>query len=188
MIGVQSPTGTLLNMMEPYDPCQNEDENVIVKFDDDGNPFDCAITGDDLILQSQQASLSGWNGEDSSGEWLIGVGDFGAADVGTLNSWYVEVCETIEMPLAVNEFAELTNFSIYPNPNNGEFEIQFKSVSDNIIKVEMFDIRGRSIFNRSFNATSSFNETINLGNLQSGIYLVKVTDGNRRSTRKIIIN
>lgn len=187
LVGIQSPAGPpILNMMEPYDPCQNEDENVIVKFDDDGATFSCSITGDDLVLQSQQDALSGWNGENSSGQWLIGVGDFGAADVGTLNSWYIEVCVTTEMPLGLNDLVEITDLSIYPNPNRGEFSVKFNSSSDNA-NIEVNDLRGRSIFSKTFMNSTNFNETISLKNVQSGIYLVNVSDGARRSTKKIII-
>jgi len=186
LVAVLSPDGNQINLMEPYDPCQNEDANLVVKFDDDGDPFDCAITGDDLILQSSKEALSLLNGENSSGTWTLGVGDFGAADVGTLNSWFVEVCETTLIPLGIDEFG-LNNFLVYPNPNNGEFTVKLNSNSGNDIKMNVYDIRGRRVFDNVYNNNSNFNKVINLGHIQSGLYILEITDGNKTGTKKIII-
>ena len=89
--------------------------------------------------------------------------------------------------LSVNQ-DKLSYFTIYPNPNNGEFSIQVNSASSNNILVEVFDLRGREIFNNSFNSSSNIRETINLSNVQSGIYMVRVSDGSGKATKKIVIN
>jgi len=49
------------------------------------------------------------------------------------------------------------------------------------------DIRGRQIFERSFNNSGLFNENINLSNVQSGIYLVTVLDGAQKQVKKIVV-
>lgn len=187
LLGLQSPNNTLINIMEPYNPCQNEDTDVITTFDDDGIAFDCNTTGDGLTMQSPISSLSGWNGEDASGVWVLGVGDFGAADVGTLNGWSVEICYDILIPLGTEEFDQI-HFTVYPNPNNGEFTVKLSSNSGNNIAINVYDIRGRRVFNNSYNNASNFNEDINLGNVQSGIYLLNVSDGIKSTTKKIIVN
>jgi hypothetical protein len=90
------------------------------------------------------------------------------------------------VPLSVAEF-DASNFSIFPNPNQGEFTIKLKSSSNSNIKVEVYDVRGRSIFNSVYSNTSEFNQTINLKSVQSGMYLVKVSDGEKQTTKKIIV-
>ncbi len=187
LLGLESPNNTLINIMEPYDPCQDEDEDVITTFDDDGIAFACNTTGDGLTMQSPISLLSGWNGEDASGVWVLRVGDFGALDEGTLNGWSVEICYDMLTPLGTDEF-DLINFSFYPNPNNGEFTVKLNSNSGNAITINVFDIRGRRVFDKIYNNTSNFNEVIKLGNVQSGIYLLNVNDGIRSTTKKIIVN
>ena len=81
----------------------------------------------------------------------------------------------------------LNNFMIYPNPNKGNFNISFVSNTENEILIELHDIRGRSIFNSKFQNTGTINQNIDLGSLQSGIYLVSVLDGNSKEVQKIII-
>ncbi|MCB0437000.1 MAG: T9SS type A sorting domain-containing protein, partial [Mangrovimonas sp.] len=74
-------------------------------------------------------------------------------------------------------------------PNNGEFTIKFKTISgQDQIGVQVSDIRGRTVFNNMYvvNGTE-FNQTINLGQLQSGMYLVNVNDGQRKITKKIVV-
>ncbi|RLD29233.1 MAG: peptidase, partial [Bacteroidetes bacterium] len=80
------------------------------------------------------------------------------------------------------------NFNIWPNPNNGEFTVKLNSNSSDTIKINIYDIRGRQVFNNSYNNTSNFNEVINLGNVQSGIYLLNVSDGFRSTTKKIVVD
>ena len=81
----------------------------------------------------------------------------------------------------------LDNFVIYPNPNKGNFNIQFSSNSGNEIQVNIHDLRGRQIFTKSYNNSGLFNETLQLNNVQSGIYLVTVQDGSRKEIKKIIV-
>jgi len=56
------------------------------------------------------------------------------------------------------------------------------------VNVEVFDIRGRKILHNIYGSSVNFNENINMGNVQSGMYLINVSDGVKKSTRKIIIN
>ncbi|MFD2822579.1 reprolysin-like metallopeptidase [Lacinutrix iliipiscaria] len=90
--------------------------------------------------------------------------------------------------LSVDEFSFENSLIIYPNPNDGVFNIKLNSTSNQDINVEVFDIRGRSILNQSFSNTGRFNESINLNNVQSGMYLLNINDGDKKATRKVIIN
>ncbi|MEP0480587.1 MAG: T9SS type A sorting domain-containing protein, partial [Nonlabens sp.] len=113
--------------------------------------------------------------------------DNGDSDLGTLNSWSLEVCVQNVTPLS-NESFELDNLSIYPNPNNGNFNILFDNASSNNVGVTVFDLSGRSVFKRSYETSSSFNQNINLGSVSTGMYLVNIIDGNRTITKKIIVD
>lgn len=88
--------------------------------------------------------------------------------------------------LSVIEF-DASSFIIFPNPNRGEFTIKLNSSSNSDIRVEVYDVRGRSVFNSVYQNTSDFNQPISLNNVQSGMYLVKVSDGERQTTKKIIV-
>ena len=83
---------------------------------------------------------------------------------------------------------ELSNaLNIYPNPSNGEFTVSIsKFISNSPIDISIYDLRGRAIFNKSFQMNTQFIETINL-KAQSGVYLAKIMQDNLVATKRVII-
>jgi subtilisin-like proprotein convertase family protein len=130
-------------------------------------------------------SLATLNGKVANGSWSLLINDYFGVDIGRMNSWSVEVCY-MQAVLAAGSFG-LENFSIFPNPNNGSFNVQFDSASSNDVAIEIHDMRGRTIYSKSFQHDGLFNENLQLSGVQSGVYLVNVQDGNRKEVRKIII-
>ncbi|NRA92190.1 MAG: T9SS type A sorting domain-containing protein, partial [Psychroserpens sp.] len=161
--------------------CGNEDD-LDVTFDDEGSAIACGNPTVGTFLPNEALSI--FSGLDAQGDWELYVQDFFAQDPGVLNDWSIEIC--VEEQLSVEEFDQ-DNFAIFPNPNKGEFTIQLNSNSGKDISVDVFDIRGRKIFDQSFNNNGDFNETVSLRNVQSGMYLVTVNDGNKQITKRIIV-
>ena len=176
-----SPTNQLVDLMKPLF-CSTG--SLIVKFDDNSTIIDCNNTvSNESYLPT--GSLSDYNGEDSSGNWRLAYADLADGDTGTLNSWFIEICETTLVPLSVTSFT-LEELKVFPNPNNGEFTVKLATASQEVY-VEVYDIRGRKIYKQTFEGNGSVNENINLNHAQSGIYILNVTDGFKQATRKIII-
>ncbi|MCK7589281.1 zinc-dependent metalloprotease [Subsaxibacter sp. CAU 1640] len=92
----------------------------------------------------------------------------------------------VDVQLGVDEFG-LDNFSIYPNPNKGQFNISLNSGSNDNVKVTVYDMRGRKVYENAFENSSNFNQVVKMNNVQSGMYLVKVSDGQKQATKKIIV-
>lgn len=88
--------------------------------------------------------------------------------------------------LSVEDFG-FENFAIFPNPNQGEFIVRLNASLSSKVKIEIVDLRGRSIYNKTYISGGDFEETLNLRNVQSGMYILRASDGLRQSTRKIII-
>lgn len=179
-----SPSGTVVTLFSNQCSPNSSINDIVATFDDSGTAIVCGnspgISG--TVLPSQP--LSAFNGQSSTGTWTLTVADAFNQDGGTINSWSLNICSAT--PLSVDQ-NQLENFVIFPNPNNGTFNIQFNSNSNNEIKVGVHDIRGRKIFNKSYANTGLINQTLELENVQSGIYLVTVQDGNRKEVKKIII-
>ncbi|MGB3590041.1 MAG: T9SS type A sorting domain-containing protein [Nonlabens sp.] len=161
--------------------------NIIV-FDDEASALSCpdGSTSDVIPAGSYAPSepLSTFDGLDAQGDWVLLVADTFAGDTGTLNSLELSICS--EQSLSVTEFSS-NDFAIFPNPNKGEFTITLNSQSGNAINVDVFDIRGRQIFKNVYDNTANFNEVVRLNNVQAGMYLVTVSDGDQRTTKKIIV-
>jgi hypothetical protein len=92
----------------------------------------------------------------------------------------------IDAVLATENF-EFQDFALYPNPSNGNFTVNFTSVSTNDIKVNVHDLRGREVYEKSFSNTGAFNQNINLNKVEAGIYLVTIADGAKKTVKRIIV-
>jgi hypothetical protein len=120
-----------------------------------------------------------------NGTWSLLANDNYNGDTGSLGNWSIEICSTTAT-LNTPENT-LTDFSIFPNPNNGNFTLQFSKAATSDIEVTVFDMRGRKIFENSYNSEGAFNENIQLSNTQTGIYLVSVSDGVNKIVKRIAV-
>lgn len=159
--------------------------NLNIKFDDSGNPVSCGNPTQGTLLPV--GSLADFIGESAVGTWQLAFSDNQSSDVGTLNSWSAEICSYVFTPAAVAGFG-LKDFRIYPNPNTGSFTVAFASASQNPISVSVYDMRGRQVFAKGYANTGLFSSNVSLQGAAQGVYMVTVEDGNRKETRKIVVN
>ena len=94
---------------------------------------------------------------------------------------------TITGTFANDTFA-FENFSIAPNPNKGDFVIEFKTNNSEGIKINIFDLRGRKILENTYTNDVLFSQKINLAAVEKGIYLVQITAGQNKITKKVIVD
>ena len=86
----------------------------------------------------------------------------------------------------INNIAE-TNFTIYPNPSNGIFTINYDATrSYRRLQVKITDITGKIIYKEQFTIHNS-QFTINLTNQPAGIYFLNIQTETDIYTKKIII-
>ena len=83
--------------------------------------------------------------------------------------------------LSVNE-NDLTKIQIY-NQNNF---LQIKGLNAEVIKINLFDINGKSLFKQT--QTANKFSPVDLSNFSKGVYLVKVSTEGKSVSKKIIIN
>ncbi|WP_289043422.1 reprolysin-like metallopeptidase [uncultured Olleya sp.] len=94
----------------------------------------------------------------------------------------------VQTSLSISEFDFAGSFNVYPNPNNGEFTIELKNNNlNNKLNVVVYDVRGRKVYNTSFVNSNDFKQTIKLNNVESGLYLLNVSDGNSAMIKKLVI-
>lgn len=178
-----SPAGTQIQLFAAK--CDSG-TNVSATFDDAGTTLICgsgpAIGG--KIIPAQ--ALSQLNGFSSEGIWTLRVRDSANQDGGQINSWSLNVCSQ-QAPLSVDK-SELSDFVIYPNPSTGNFNVKFTSQSSSEkIQIAVFDMSGRVIFNNEYSNEPVFNQNIQLNNVQSGVYLVRIENGDSKEVKRIII-
>lgn len=105
------------------------------------------------------------------------------ADAGTLNdnqdyNFYVD---NVAMDTALSnvEFSKNT-LTVYPNPVKNNLNIRY---TESIKDVTIYNLLGQQLFTKNINATEG---QIDMSNLTSGTYLVKVVSGDKVQTLKVI--
>ena len=78
---------------------------------------------------------------------------------------------------------QIEGFATYPNPVTSD-NVTITSNSADKKEVAIFNVLGKKVVSRSFLGTKS---EINVANLSSGIYILKVTEGTKSATSKLII-
>ena len=106
----------------------------------------------------------GWNAEASTGSFSIDDVVF----TGNVNS--LSVGENI-----------ISGLNVYPNPvKNGIFYITTDANAERTVTV--FDIVGKQVLN-----TTTSESAINVANLNSGVYMVQITEEGKTATKKLVI-
>ena len=184
-ISLISPTGTEIQLVAR--PCTNAAlSNITATFDDSGSTVVCATSPAISGTVKPVQLLSGYNGQAINGVWQLKVLDPYNEDGGSINSWSLNVCSLRQAVMGVAD-TSLSNFVLYPNPNKGNFTVQFNSSSSNEIAISVHDMRGRTILNNKYSNTGLFSQNVQLDQVQSGVYLVTVQDGDKKVVKRIII-
>ncbi|MFC4267485.1 reprolysin-like metallopeptidase [Polaribacter marinivivus] len=94
----------------------------------------------------------------------------------------------IEDATASLEDVSFNKFNLFPNPNTGNFTLMFETLDTSKTTLQLYDVRGRQLAEKIFRDTKAiFREEIQFNNLAKGLYLLKITNGNKQSARKLII-
>lgn len=180
-IQLVSPQGTIVNL---YNKSCSLNSTLALQYDDTGVALDCSKITSQIVVPIDLLSV--FNGQDPKGAWTLRVRDAVLGMFGKINSASVNICnKTVTLGTPSEQNAE---FTLYPNPNKGNFTIQFKSDSLNSIEVYVHDILGKKVYYNSFDPVAYFNQNIQLSNVSSGVYLITVIEGERRTVKKIIVN
>lgn len=113
----------------------------------------------------------------------------GACD--TDHKW--EWGETEDYTIVVDATASLndvsfSNFNLFPNPTKGAFQVQFDAENSKIIQIGLYDITGRFIAKKTYeNSGIYFSKNVQFENVSTGLYLIKIQNGSKQTTRKLMI-
>jgi len=104
------------------------------------------------------------------------------------SGWLPNQIVPINGTLGIAEF-DSNDLTIWPNPTDRLINIRIQSATNTEVKINLFDIQGRKVYNTTKESNSGlFNATLDFGKLANGMYLIDVQQGNRKTTKRIIIN
>tara|TARA_R100001369_G_scaffold85159_1_gene118504 strand:+ start:564 stop:2693 length:2130 start_codon:yes stop_codon:yes gene_type:complete len=140
----------------------------------DGESTDAPVFADGDELSGSSLTTSFFQATNSVGAITV---KFTSDNFVNAPGWDITVsCAT----LSNEEFSELY-FSIFPNPVNSELNLKSLIPLDNLI---IYDINGRIVFKKTLSEQQ--NTKIDLSQLNSGVYLMKVTKGASSIIKRII--
>ncbi|CAM4427417.1 T9SS type A sorting domain-containing protein [Flavobacterium terrigena] len=108
----------------------------------------------------------------------------GAANRGVLVAEFNGVAQVVSRStadvLSSSSFSQIDGLKMYPNPTKNNLFIETALNGD--INVSIVNMLGKEVVNANV-----VNNTVNVSNLTSGIYIVKITEEGKTSTKKLII-
>jgi hypothetical protein len=94
----------------------------------------------------------------------------------------IRIATNLTQLLSNDQFnSEIAGLKIYPNPvTNGTLFVDTTTNGDKSITI--FDLLGKQVFN-----TTTSSNSINIGSINTGLYIIKVTEDGKTSTSKLMI-
>lgn len=83
--------------------------------------------------------------------------------------------------LSRSNFDAIDGLSMYPNPLSGKV-LNITSNANNDMSVAIYDLLGKEVL-----TSKVVNNTVAVATLTSGLYIVKITEGDKTATRKLVI-
>lgn len=167
------------------------------------------INGDDSIELYEGTSIIDTFGDvdtDGTGEawdhldgWAYRVSNTGPDGVFVITNWTFSGANALDgetlnstavtpYPMAIytndslsTEDFTTANFLIYPNPTNTGF-VNIATTSNEVLSVTVFDILGKQVISQTIN-----NNRLNLSNLNTGVYILKLNQNGAIITKKLVI-
>ena len=163
--------------------------------------FTVNVVGKDVTFTNTSTNTSGWS-------WNFGDGNtsnmenpthsfanFGTYSVcltatnacGHTDQFCLDVeVKDVSIPNAIQESFD-NAISIYPNPTNGDVNLEISLDGKHELSYSLCDVLGRSIENNSSRIDGSYMSTLNLADLQSGIYFMRISIDGKLIVKKIVL-
>ncbi len=155
----------------------------IYRYDDIDNNLDGAFnlvddTYGDNVRVGEESRI---NMTDIDGDGVLDLllGNFR----GGLNFYQTDL--NIDGTVGNEDLSEGPAFQMVPNPANDYVELRMEAFTGELYEIELFDLLGRTVFQRSFNGERL---RINTNDFGAGIYFCKISLGNKITVKKLIVN
>lgn len=101
-------------------------------------------------------------------------------DVNGSNDLY---CETVVFT-DIEDKNPLSSFNVFPNPSQDKFTVEVTSPQNKELQLQLLNTQGQVLYQTNFSQTLE----MDLSSYPIGVYLLKVTDGFNRYTKKLLKN
>lgn len=86
-----------------------------------------------------------------------------------------------------NAPAIVSNLSVYPNPSTtGDFSVKFDVEAQKVIQIKVYNLIGREVYRKQISAPAGeYKATFDIHNFPKGVYMLEISNGNQRLTRRL---
>lgn len=112
--------------------------------------------------------------------WVTVTNSFGCSDSDTIQ---------VEFTNSIVDLGNGTSMTLFPNPNNGVFNVQIENLVTNDLTMEIIDQTGRTIQTQSIGAVNgSHTQAFDVSQLETGVYTVRLTSNGKTSLMRFVVN
>lgn len=115
-----------------------------------------------------------------AGVYMVTISDA----TGCTDTFSTEVLYTV----GTEEIASISNLSIFPNPSNGQFNVSIELEGIHEVSIEVINTLGQVIYRTSPESIAARQYPMNLDNVPSGLYQIRIRVDNESLSRTILIN
>lgn len=111
--------------------------------------------------------------------------NFGSNNFTTASSAYYDTDVAADPNYGIAEEATASHLSVYPNPNNGQFIVNYNTNSNKPCKLSVFNMYGQEVYRNSF--TGNFQRQLSIGELGSGVYQLIISSDQGNESAKFVV-
>ena len=90
--------------------------------------------------------------------------------------------------VGISEVVNNVEFSVYPNPNTGQFIVELNNLDNNEYTIEIRNIIGQLVVNETVNdSNGNFYKKMNLNTGKNGVYFISLVSESGKITKKLIV-
>ena len=108
----------------------------------------------------------------------------GGSDCAWLDNIVFPTTTTI---ISVEEKLSDSPFTLFPNPSNGKFNLQLLSLQLENVEVKVYNTMGKIVFAEMISTKNGALISIDLGDVNSGLYLVELSSENGQWLKKVLV-
>ena len=96
---------------------------------------------------------------------------------------------TFKVCTGIYEVADKWSIDIFPNPSNGQFNIEIQSINNKPVQMRIFNAFGSEVYNDDNLIINGFTtKVVDLSNFPEGIYYLNLHGDGVNIIKKIVIN
>ena len=181
-IGISSE-GTLTQIHAPTtDYTLNETIFVVFNYDLDNNSVSAWINKGNTTAPTADITEASTSTSNTLNQFLIRQDSATETPSIVMDELRIGTTWTDVVPSSLSVTSkDLSSFNLYPNPSSGDF-VNITSTKAGAVQAQVFNVLGKLVLN-----SLVANERLDVSSLNTGVYIVKLTQDSATSTKKLII-